>query len=180
MSDNRSRSRQSVVCLLVTVVLALAGARHASAQAWPPVTPEEKAMTDCPQQPGADAVWLYREQIADHEAFTTTVFKRMKILKDSGRDHANIEIAYYAGSQRVDGLEIRHIPPQGGPVPFRGQVFDKTALRYRRFRVAVKTFAVPDVAVGSIIEFRYRIVPDSGGSSGGTRKRWRTTSRSPG
>ena len=167
MSKKRSSAAASAVGVLFAITFAFAGARPASAQPWPPLTPEEKAMTDCPQQPGADAIWLYREQYADHEAFTTKFFKRMKILKDSGRDHANIEIAYYAGSQKVEDLEIRHIPPQGEPLPFRGQVFDKTALRYRRFRVAVKTFAVTDVKVGSIIEFRYSIVPDSGGSSGG-------------
>lgn len=166
MSQKHLRAASPTVAVLFAIVMALVGAHPLSAQVWPPLTPEEKAMTDCPQQPGAEAVWLYREMISDHEAFETKIFKRMKILKDSGRGHANIEIPYYAGRAKVEDLEIRHIPPQGEPVPFKGQVFDKTAVRYRRFRVAVKTFAVPDVAVGSIIEFRFRIVPDSGGSSG--------------
>ncbi len=166
MVMRHSRTTALSVVVISAITFALAGARPAPAQTWPALTPEEKAMTDCPQLPGADAIWLYREELTDHENFETKIFKRLKILKDSGRDHANIEIAYYAGRTKVDGLEIRHIPPQGEPVPFRGQVFDKTALRYRRFRVAVKTFAVPDVVVGSIIEFRFRIVPDYGGSSG--------------
>jgi hypothetical protein len=59
------------------------------------------------------------------------------------------------------------VPPQGPIRPFTGQVFEKTAVRVRRFRVAVKSFALPDVEPGSIIDFRYRIVPDFGGSSGG-------------
>ncbi|MGB8958670.1 MAG: transglutaminase domain-containing protein [Candidatus Aminicenantales bacterium] len=166
MSEKHTSTAASAVGVLFAITFAFAAARPVSAQSWPPLTPEEKAMTDCPQQPGADAVWLYREEITDHEALETKIFKRMKILKDSGRDRANIEIPYYAGSWKVDGLEIRHIPPQGQPLPFTGQVLDKTALRYRRFRVAVKTFAVPNVTVGSIIEFRYSIVRDYGRSSG--------------
>jgi len=166
MSQKCVRPASPAFFVLFTIALALVAARPLSAQAWPPLAPEEKAMADCPQQPGAEAVWLYREVLTDHETFETKIFKRMKILKDSGRDHANIEIPFYAGRQKVEDLEIRHIPPQGEPLPFKGQVFDKTALRFRRFRIAVKTFAVPDVTVGSIIEFRFRIVPDFGGSSG--------------
>lgn len=151
--------------VLFTAALVLVAARPAAAQAWPPLSDEEKAMTDCAQQPGAEAVWLYRETVTDHENLETRVFKRLKILKDSGRDRANIEIPYYSGAQKVDRLEVRHIRPSGVIVPFEGQVFDKTALRYRRFRVGLKTFTVPDVQVGSIIEFHYKIVRDEGGSS---------------
>lgn len=151
--------------LALAIVLGLA--LPATAQkAWPPISPEEMAMKDCPEQPGADAVWLYREVLTDHEDFKTTIFKRLKILTDAGRDHANIEIPYYKGSQDVEDIEVRVVPPRGEPRPFTGQIFDKMAIRFRRFRVALKTFAVPDVVPGTIIEFRYRIVPASGGSSG--------------
>jgi hypothetical protein len=151
--------------VLFAAVLVLVLARPAAAQGWPALSDEEKAMTDCPQQPGAEAIWLRRETVTDHESMETRVFKRLKILKESGRDRANIEIPYYSGIQKVDRLEVRHILPQGGIVPFDGQVFDKTAVRYRRLRVGLKTFAVPDIRVGSIIEFRYKIVPDERQSS---------------
>ena len=48
------------------------------------------------------------------------------------------------------------MPPQGPPREFGGQIFDKTAIRYRKLRMAAKTFALPDVAVGSIIDYRYK------------------------
>jgi len=160
---NQSRSLRALALLAAGAVLALAV--PALSQPWPPLSAEEEAMTDCAQQPGADAIWLYAETSTDHESFETKVFKRLKILKDSGRDHANIEIPYFVGIQKVDGLEVRHITSKGETRPFGGQIFDKTALRYRRLRVSLKTFTVPDVAVGSIIEFRYKIVPDYGGSS---------------
>jgi hypothetical protein len=165
MSKDRIPSVRPVAFGLVAFIFLLSGARPAWSQSWPPLSEEEKTMTDCPEQPGADAVWLYREEITDHQAFETKIFKRLKILKESGRDYANIEIPYYAGLQNVVDLEIRHIPPQGEPLPFRGQVFDKTAIRYRRFKVAVKAFAVPDVKVGSIVEFRCRLVLDEDRSS---------------
>lgn len=159
----------SILPTALLAVLAVLGLRlPLSAQKpWPALSPEEAAMKDCPQQPGAAAVWLYREMSYDHESFETTIFKRLKIMTPAGRDRANIEIPYYKGRQLVEDLEARVLPPQGPPRPFTGQIFEKTAIRLRRFRVTVKTFALPDVEAGSIIEFRYRLVPDYGGSSGG-------------
>ncbi len=152
---------------LSAAALIAASALPARAQGtWPVIPDEERTMTDCPQQPGADALWLFREVVEDDEDFEIRVYKRLKILKESGLDRANIEIPYYPGRQKVQDLEARVVPPQGPPRPFQGQIFDKTAIRYRRFRIAYKTFAVPDVKPGSIVEFRYKIVPDSEGSGG--------------
>lgn len=155
------------VSVLSAVALIAAASRPARAQgAWPVISEEERTMTDCPQQPGATALWLFREVVTDHAAFEIRIYKRMKILTAAGRDRANIEIPYYAGRQVVSGLEVRLVPPQGPPQPFTGQVFDKTAIRYRRYRIGLKSFAVPDVKPGSIIEFRYKLVPDEDASSG--------------
>ncbi|MCK7476689.1 MAG: DUF3857 domain-containing protein [Candidatus Moduliflexus flocculans] len=153
--------------VLSAAALVAASALPARAQgAWPVIPDEERTMTDCPQQPGADALWLFREVVTDHEVFNIQIFKRMKILTDAGRDRANIEIPYYAGRQKVIDLEVRLVPPQGSPQPFTGQVFDKTAIRYRRYRIGLKSFAVPGVKAGSIIEFRYKIVPDEDAAGG--------------
>jgi hypothetical protein len=136
---------------------------------WPPIAPEDLAMTDCPQQPGAAAIVLYREEITDGDTHATSVFRRLKILTETGKEYSNIEIPYMKGSTKITGLQARVVPPQGPAREFSGQVFDKTAMRYRTMRVTVKTFALPDVAVGSIIDYRYKIEPDnsdSGSSKG--------------
>src|SRR5512143_1800973 len=137
--------------LVLVATLAVLAAGRASAQnqpkPWLPITPEELAMKDCPQQPGASAVILYREEITDGENGTMSVIRRLKVLTEAGRDHSNIEIPYTAGYTKITGLEARVVTPDGKEHPFRGQVFDKTAVRYRKTRVAMKTFALPDVAV---------------------------------
>jgi hypothetical protein len=161
------RIASGAISVLAAAALIAASALPARGQgAWPVIPEEERAMTDCPQQPGADALWLFREVVTDHEAFETRIYKRMKILTEAGRDRANIEIPYYSGRQVVKDLEIRLVPPQGPPQPFAGQVFDKTAIRYRRYRIGLKSFAVPNVKPGSIIEFRYKLAPDEDASSG--------------
>jgi hypothetical protein len=151
-----------IVGALLTLAVAPLGA---SPQQWPPVTEEEKALTDCPQQPGAPAIFLYREEIRNDNDWTRTYYCRMKILTAAGKDRANIEIPFAKGSEKVGDLEARVVRPNGGVVPFTGQMFDKTALRAGKLRITVKTFAIPDVDAGCIIDYRYKIVPDRDGSS---------------
>ncbi len=136
------------------------------AKDWPPISQEEMSLKDCPQQPGASAIYLMREEISDTQHGESKFFRRLKILTVAGRDRANIEIPYIKGGIIVRDLEARVVPPAGPPREFTGQVFEKTAIRIGGFRMNVKTFALPDVEVGSIIDYRYKLVPGTGSSSG--------------
>ncbi|HSA96359.1 MAG TPA: DUF3857 and transglutaminase domain-containing protein, partial [Acidobacteriota bacterium] len=132
---------------------------------WPPISAEEMALKDCPQQPGAPAVFLYREQLTNHNDFSASVHYRLKILTPAGKERANIEIPFNKGSYKIQGLKARVVQPDGRIVDFKGEVFEKTAVRAGRAKTVVKAFALPDVDVGSIIDYRFKIVLDSGGVS---------------
>jgi len=161
----RRMRRPVLPSLLLAAVINILLAGTAGAQTvWPPVDPEDLAMKDCPQQPGAAAVILYREEITDGDTFATSVFRRLKVLTDAGREYSNIEIYFISGITKITGIQARVVPPDGPAREFSGQIFDKTAVRYRKTRVAAKTLALPDVAVGSIIDYRYKIEIDYGGS----------------
>lgn len=139
------------------VVFAALSASAQTKTVWPPILMADAAMTDCPQQPGAAAVILYREEITDVMTRTTSVFKRLKILTAEGRARSNIEIPFIAGYNKITGIEARVVPLQGPDREFNGQVFEKTVIGYRKLRMVLKTFALPDVEVGSIIDYRYKI-----------------------
>jgi len=129
---------------------------------WPAVQPAEQALTECPEQPGAPAIFLWREVETDHNNFTTSVYHRLKVLTVAGKERANVEIPFVKGQFKVDGLRARVVHPDGRSVEFTGQVFEKTAVRAGRLKAIVKTFALPDVDVGCIVEYRYKLVPDEG------------------
>ena len=158
--------RYSTFRAVFALCILLAPGARAAAQEWPPVTEEEKAITDCPQQPGAPAVLLYREETTSHRTWTVTCFYRLKVLTPAGRDRANIEIPVYKGWYKVSDLKARVVRPDGTAVPFTGQVFEKTVLRTGGFKVTVMTIALPDVDVGSVIDYRYKLVPDNERLSG--------------
>jgi len=158
--------RYSTFRAVFALCILLAPGARAAAQEWPPVTEEEKAITDCPQQPGAPAVLLYREETTSHRTWTVTCFYRLKVLTPAGRDRANIEIPVYRGWYKVSDLKARVVRPDGTAVPYTGQVFEKTVLRTGGFKVTVMTIALPDVNVGSVIDYRYKLVPDTERLSG--------------
>ncbi|RPJ02263.1 MAG: DUF3857 domain-containing protein [Candidatus Aminicenantes bacterium] len=160
MSKTHSLPASAAALCLATVLVVLCGRPAYAQKSWPPVSPEELAMKDYPQQPGAAAVILYREEITDGETFATSVFRRLKVLTEAGREYSNIEIPFVTGSTKITGIQARVVPPEGPAREFGGQIFDKTAFRYRKMRVAAKTFALPDVAVGSIIDYRYKVEID--------------------
>lgn len=125
---------------------------------WPPITPEEQALKDVPQQPGAPAVILYREQIEDddqqHDAF---VYERIKILTEAGRRHANIVLPYRREYVTLGNLTGRTVHADGTVIPFDGQSFDKMIQKSHGIRVRAKSFTLPDAQVGSILEYRYTV-----------------------
>lgn len=156
-----TRPTSPAMVLLGLLVLA-APFPAAGQQAWLPIPAEELAMTDCPQQPGAPAIYLWREVVTDHSDLSTSVHYRLKVLTAAGKERANVEIPFVKGSYKVEGLKARIVQPDGRSVEFTGQVFEKTAIRAGRMKTMVKTFALPDVEVGSIIDYRYKLVEDSG------------------
>lgn len=158
--------RSSPLGAVVVLCALLAPGARAVAQDWPPVTDQEKALTDCPRQPGAAAVVLYREEVVSHRTWTVSCFYRLKVLTPAGRERANIEIPVYKGWYKVADMKARVVRPDGTAAPYKGRVFEKTVLRAGGIRVTVKSFALPDVEIGSIIDYGYRLVPDDEKISG--------------
>lgn len=152
MSNHRGTR---IAALLWTCVLA-AWALPAGADDWLPVTPEEISMTAEPLAPRAPAVYLYRQVDRDDGAPYEIDYYRIKILTEEGRKYANVEIPYFSATQRINSIEARTIRPDGSIFEFDGTIYDKTIVKARGVRWSAKTFTLPDVPVGSIVEYRYR------------------------
>lgn len=138
----------ALVCLSVPVALA---------EDHPPVTPEELKMTSEPMAPGAAAIILYRQVDRDDNAGHEDTFVRIKILTDKGRESANVEIPYNKGNgSEVTHISARTILPDGSVAEFTGKPFDKQIVKARGLKYMAKTFTLPNVQVGSIIEYSFR------------------------
>jgi len=152
----RTGSRLVVLLLLGTVFGSFV---HAAPEDWPPVTDAERTLKDCPGQPGAAAVCLSKVQISNHSDWTFKIFHRLKILTAAGKEYGTVEVPFSEVWQ-VKEIKARVVRPDGQVRPFTGEIFEKTLLQIGRLRRLVKTFALPDVDVGSIIDYRYELKLD--------------------
>lgn len=122
---------------------------------WLPISPEELQMKSDPNAPGAHAIYLYREELRDDAAAFERRYNRIKILTEEGKKHADVEVPYLKGWLDVREIKGRVVQPDGRIVDFEGKPFDKMVVKARGIKILVKTFTLPDVEVGSIVEYRY-------------------------
>lgn len=131
----------------------------ASGDEWQPIDPADLKMTSEPKAPGAPAIFLYRQvdRTDSDRASTEYNYVRIKILTEQGRDLANVVIPYYEqdASIKISNIRARSISPDGKVTPFDGKVFDKVVEKKKGEKVKAKVFTIPDVQVGSIIEYHF-------------------------
>lgn len=148
-----------VRCLLLCALLF--ACLPAFAAEWTQPTPEELKMTSDPAAPDAPAVYLYREEIVDDTLHYHQVYARIKILTEKGKaEFADQELPFERGVSEISELEGRTIHSDGTVVPFTGKPYVKELMKSGTEKIMAKVFSLPDVQVGSIIEYRYRLSYD--------------------
>lgn len=143
------------VCLLALALAVVMPAR--AGDDWPAIPPEQMALKDDPLNPGAHAVTLVEDVYTDHEDNYETHFVRLKIFDEEGKKYGDIELPVVKGFLRAVDIEAHTVRPDGTVVPFTGKVFEKTVLKHKRLRVLMRTFTLPEVTAGCIIEYRYKL-----------------------
>jgi hypothetical protein len=137
------------------LVVCLPGALWADG--FQPVSPEELKLTNEPLAQGAPAIILYRQVDRDDSSGASRQYNyvRIKILNEAGRKYADVEIPFFTGSEEISHINARTVKPDGSIVNFDGNIFEKSLVRVRQFGVSAKTFSLPDVQPGGIIEYFY-------------------------
>lgn len=148
---------------LLSALISLSAAPLARAQ-WTPPTPEELSMSSQPEVPGASAVYLFREEITDDRIHMFSIYTRLKVLTEGGKEFSNVELNFARGHDGagydVEGISGRTIHPDGTIIPFTGKPYEKLIEKTHGVKVMAKVFTMPAVEVGSIIEYRYRLQYD--------------------
>lgn len=123
---------------------------------WRQVTPEELAMTAEPRAPGATAIYLYTQIDQDQQNRYERIYQQIKVLGEEGRDRANIQLPYRDPLDTIVAISARVIQPDGTVVEFRDDVYDRPLAVNRATGLRAKSFTLPDVRVGSVIEYQYQ------------------------
>jgi hypothetical protein len=163
-----SRSVRVSVSRIALLAACLTGTgRIATAADWPAIAPADAALKAPRIDPQADAealLWDVRVTDSDERDEFSTILKhhvRIKVFSDRGREaHGTVELMY-TPSRRVREIEGRTVAADGTVTELRNQdIFDRDIIRASGLKIRVKSFAMPAVVPGSIIEYRWTEIRD--------------------
>jgi hypothetical protein len=128
---------------------------------WIQPTAEELSMTSQPEVPGAAAVYLNRDEKTIDADHSYSIYVRLKVLTEKGKDYANVSLEYGSDSDgfsySIQDLAGRTIHSDGSVIPFTGKPYQRLITKAQGSKVMEKVFSLPDVEVGSILEYRYKL-----------------------
>lgn len=148
------RSRTALLLSLCCAITALPALLHAQFQA---PSKEELEMTSDPKAPGADAVYLYREETSDDNLHFHSYYVRIKVLTEKGKELATVRTPYERRSFKVTDIQGRTIHRDGSVSPLTTKPADLTDVKTKNYQFNTMVFTLPNVEVGSILEYRLQI-----------------------
>ncbi len=129
----------------------------ACAQQFQAPTDEELKMTSDPKAPGEDAVYLDYEEIDNDPLHYQSIYARIKVLTEKGKEEATVELPYLRGDWKIADIAGRTIHPDGSISQLTGKPEDLLSEKAGTLELKRKVFTLPNVEVGSILEYRYDI-----------------------
>ncbi len=157
-----NRALTTLYGVIILIVALAVSPRVSRADDWLPIPPEDLALKDNPKQPGADAMILYRQVVVDASKATISgdseeEYYRIKVFTQEGTKEGHVEIEFHKQLTSVTYVVGRTIRPDGSIVKFDGQVLETTVEKGNGSKVLAKTFTLPDVQPGCIIEYKYSL-----------------------
>jgi Domain of Unknown Function with PDB structure (DUF3857) len=152
------------VCVGLFATVALAG------DDWRPVTPEELTMKTAKVEADADAeaiFWEVRIDDSSSENLSMQHYVRVKIFTDRGREkYSKFDIPFSKG-MKIKDIAARVIKADGSSVEIqKDDIFERDIVKTNGVKVRAKSFAVPNLEPGVIIEYRYREMISDAGAAG--------------
>ncbi len=151
-------------------VLFLSSAVLAQYKEWNPVSPDELAAKNPKVESDADAEALFWEMRIDDSDSTDLDmwhYVRVKIYTERGREkYSKFDIPYAKGT-KIKNLAARVIKADGSTVEIAAaDIFDREIIKAGGVKIKAKSFAVPNIEPGVIIEYKYKEAVDEDGASG--------------
>ncbi|HEX4595801.1 MAG TPA: DUF3857 domain-containing protein [Bryobacteraceae bacterium] len=135
---------------------------------WRPIDKYELAQKEPKVDPSADAEIIFWDvRIEDRLqgsdlSLALNHYVRIKIFTERGKEqYSTVEIPRY-GKRSISDVAGRTIKPDGSDIEVKKDaIFDRELLKTKGLKLSGKTFALPNVEVGDIIEYRYRETRDN-------------------
>ncbi|HUR97561.1 MAG TPA: DUF3857 and transglutaminase domain-containing protein [Pyrinomonadaceae bacterium] len=163
LSLRKLLSMLSFVCLCVAVV-------QAQDKEWRPVSPADLASKTPVVESGADAeaiFWEVRIDDSSDEDLSMRHYVRVKIFTERGREtYSKFDIPFLKGV-KIKDLAARVVRPDGTSVEIgKEEIFEREIIKAGGIKIKAKSFAVPNIEPGVIVEYRYKEVRSDSGAKG--------------
>src|SRR5690606_28565940 len=148
----------------------LVGTINAQEKNWRPIAPEDLQAEKAVVEPDADAealFWDIRVDDSSSDDVDISHYVRVKIFNERGREkYSRFDIPYVKGV-KIKNLAARVTRPDGSTTEIgKKDIFDREIVRASGVKVKAKSFAVPNLEPGSIVEYKYREAVDEAGAAG--------------
>jgi hypothetical protein len=152
---------------LFLCLLALSAApTWASGDDWKPIDPAHLSLKNATVEKEADAEAIFWEIRIDDNPEGDLIFNhyiRVKVFTDRGREsQSKIDLRYgkiFRNEIKINDIAARTIKPDGSIVELdKKDIFDRTVVKTSGLKYKARSFAMPAVEPGCIIEYRWREV----------------------
>lgn len=133
---------------------------------WDEISQEELSSTECSFDPDAAAEVLFKETIYDLDERNVRIIKthlRTKVYEESALDRARRTKFWYSTYFKTQGINARVVKPDGSYIEVdKDDIVSEMERRSNGNNIRSTTISVPQVEVGDIVEYRYRLILDEG------------------
>ena len=152
------------VCALCAIVV------PAQEKDWRPVSPADVAAKTPIVESDADAeaiFWEVRIDDSSQEDLSMRHYVRVKIFTERGREkYSKFDIPFMKGV-KIKDLAARVVKPDGTSVEIgKEEIFEREIIKAGGLKIKAKSFAVPNIEPGVIVEYRYKEVRSDSGAKG--------------
>jgi Domain of Unknown Function with PDB structure (DUF3857)/Transglutaminase-like superfamily len=159
-------SHYPLIGLILCLFASFSAPTQAAGDEWKPIDPAHLSLKNSTVEKEADAEGLFWEVRIDDNPEGDLIFThylRVKVFTERGREsQSKIDLPYgniYGGETKIKDIAGRTIKPDGSIVELKKQdIFERTIVRLSGLKVKAKSFAMPAVEPGCIIEYRWREV----------------------
>ncbi len=155
-----------LVAPIVFLLFTSGGYVSAQDKDWRPLTPSDLTMTSPVVEPSADAEAMFWEVRVDDSSADELALKhyvRIKIFTERGREQFSRHDILYPKGTKIKDVVAKVTKPDGSVVFLKKEdVLEREIVKANGFKIKAKSFALPGLETGSIVEYRYKETIDDG------------------
>lgn len=162
-----STRKPSVLLPLICLLFICSPFVFAQDKVWRDITQADLDLKAPRVEADADAeaiFWEVRIDDSSENDLKKFTYVRVKIFTERGRERFSKVDIPFGKDLKVKDVAARVVKPDGTIVELRpDEIFEREIIRANGIKIKAKSFAVPNIEMGTIIEYRYReIFKDSG------------------